>query len=405
MGQKRDREPPALEEPREGDPGLSTIWRALGQTHSAIAVLDERGTITYASPVLCSLVGRTTSDLEGSDLSAPPFDGDRAAERAYHEQALRGGEAIEREWKITTHDGRALSLLERASALHLDDGARRRVSTFVDVTRERALQADVAERQNASLRLLSRVMDTAPVMLVAMDVDGLITLADGKAFSVVGPSTETIGRSLEQMVNDPALSALMTRARQGEEARGTFSVGGESGFDAWVTPMRRRTTGEIAGTMLFAIDATERMQTERDLRSQLELVEHQRATIQALSTPLIRVSDEVVCLPLIGTLDADRAAEVTQRLLEGIGQHKAAFAVIDLTGVEVVDTTTADYLLRIVKTTRLLGAEGILCGIHPAVSQTMVHLGVELAAIRTMRTLREAIRYCVGARARRHARG
>jgi rsbT co-antagonist protein RsbR len=383
------------------EPGVPSMWRALAHVHSAIAALDESGKVVYANPALCALLGCGSSDLEGLDLTAAPFEREREEERAFHERVMHEDGKLEREWQIKSLDGRQLSLVEHASAARLDDERPHRLSTFVDVTLVRELQANLDERQNASLRLLARVMDTAPVMLVAMDVDGLITLADGRASSTLGQGADVIGQSFEEIVKDDSLAKLMTRARSGEEARGAFSVQEGIGFDAWITPMRRRTTGAIAGSMLFALDATERMQTERELRAQLELVEHQRETIRALATPLIQVWDGVVCLPIVGMLDSDRTTEITHTLLNGIVQHKASFAVLDLTGVEVVDTTTADFLLRVVKTTRLLGVEGILCGIHPAVSQAMVHLGVELAAIRTMRTLRDAVRYCIAMGGRR----
>jgi rsbT co-antagonist protein RsbR len=161
-------------------------------------------------------------------------------------------------------------------------------------------------------------------------------------------------------------------------------------------PLRHK--GDIYGVMGFAMDATERVRSERQLREKLELIERQSATIRALATPIIKVWDDVLCLPVIGTVDSARTADMMQGLLESISREQAQYAIIDLTGVEVVDTATADHLIQLFRAAKVLGVEGILCGIRPAVAQTVVALGLELQSVRTMRTLRDALRWCINRR-------
>ena len=84
-----------------------------------------------------------------------------------------------------------------------------------------------------------------------------------------------------------------------------------------------------------------------------------------------------------------------QGLLESIVREQARYAIVDLTGVEVVDTSTADHLIQLFRAARVLGVEGILCGIRPAVAQTVVALGLELGSVRTMRSLRDALKWCI----------
>ena len=87
-----------------------------------------------------------------------------------------------------------------------------------------------------------------------------------------------------------------------------------------------------------------------------------------------------------------------QGLLETIVREQARFAIVDLTGVEVVDTSTADHLIQLFRAAKVLGVDGVLCGIRPAVAQTVVALGLDLASVRTMRSLRDALKWCIRAR-------
>ncbi len=161
--------------------------------------------------------------------------------------------------------------------------------------------------------------------------------------------------------------------------------------------------GEVHGATGVALDASLRVRVERELRDKVDLVDRQSSAIRALATPVIQVWDQVLCLPVIGTVDSVRTAEMMQGLLESIVREQARYAIVDLTGVEVVDTSTADHLIQLFRAARVLGVEGILCGIRPAVAQTIVTLGLELGSVKTMRSLRDALKWCIVARAE-HAR-
>ncbi|WP_231511178.1 STAS domain-containing protein [Chondromyces apiculatus] len=142
-------------------------------------------------------------------------------------------------------------------------------------------------------------------------------------------------------------------------------------------------------------EVSERRQTEHDLREKLEVIRRQDEAIQALSTPVLQVWDGVLALPLIGTIDGRRAASLTERLLGEIVRTGSRFALLDLTGVEIVDTSTADHLLRVVGAVQLLGAQAIITGINPAVAQTLTSLGVDLSTFTTQQNLQEGLRYCI----------
>ena len=135
----------------------------------------------------------------------------------------------------------------------------------------------------------------------------------------------------------------------------------------------------------LALLTTEVYQIEREeviLRQQQEMLE--------LSTPVVQLWDNILALPLIGTLDSARTQVVMENLLQRIVETGAAIAIIDITGVPTVDTLVAQHLLKTVAAARLMGADCIISGIRPQIAQTIVHLGVELSTVVTKATLADA---------------
>jgi rsbT co-antagonist protein RsbR len=124
---------------------------------------------------------------------------------------------------------------------------------------------------------------------------------------------------------------------------------------------------------LYTIDVFQKTREEVIIRQQQEIAE--------LSTPVVKLWDEIVALPLIGTLDSVRTQVVMENLLQAIVDEQAAIAIIDITGVPTVDTLVAQHLLKTIAAARLMGADCIISGIRPQIAQTMVHLGVELNVV------------------------
>jgi rsbT co-antagonist protein RsbR len=115
----------------------------------------------------------------------------------------------------------------------------------------------------------------------------------------------------------------------------------------------------------------------------------------AVSTPIIQVWDDVLTMPVVGLVDSVRAADMKTALLAAVSRTGAKFAIIDLTGVDVVDTATADHLLRVMRAVHLLGARCVVTGIQPSVAQIIVGLGLGLPGVVTLRSLREGLRHCL----------
>jgi rsbT co-antagonist protein RsbR len=128
-----------------------------------------------------------------------------------------------------------------------------------------------------------------------------------------------------------------------------------------------------------------------ELEEKLEMVEQQRVAIRSLSTPIIEVWSGVLCLPVVGVMDTARSAEMTSALLQTIVEKETRYAIIDITGIDVMDTRTVDHFIRMAKAIRLLGAECALTGLNPHIAQTVVHMGLDLSDIVTHRSLRDAL--------------
>jgi len=164
-------------------------------------------------------------------------------------------------------------------------------------------------------------------------------------------------------------------------------------FTATVSPL----DGELA--LWVARNVTEQHELARAEEERValreQMLEAQRATLRELSTPLIPLADNVVVMPIVGTIDSTRAQQIMEVLLEGIAQYQCDAVLLDISGVRVVDTQVADALLRTAKAVKLLGAQVILTGISAEVAQTIVHLGADMSTIITQSNLQSGLRYAL----------
>ena len=167
------------------------------------------------------------------------------------------------------------------------------------------------------------------------------------------------------------------------QLRSKVSDSATLGAEVWTTTVMLDKLG------LFTIETYQKMREEVISRQQKELLE--------LSTPVVRLWENVLALPLIGTLDSSRTQVVMQNLLEAIVSTRSDIAIIDITGVPTVDTLVAQHLLKTVAAARLMGADCIISGIRPQIAQTIVHLGLTLSEVTTKATMADAIAHALDA--------
>lgn len=140
--------------------------------------------------------------------------------------------------------------------------------------------------------------------------------------------------------------------------------------DSWVDPIINKLVNEYSGSWEHTVSL-------------------QRVALQELSAPLIPVMRNITIMPLIGTIDTERAKQIMENLLEGVIKHNAEVVLIDITGVPVVDTMVAHHIIQAAEAVRLIGSTCILVGIRPEIAQTIVNLGIDLGKFPTKSSLRK----------------
>lgn len=191
---------------------------------------------------------------------------------------------------------------------------------------------------------------------------------------------DDIGRVTDEVVAGSASSAWFEHA--------PYRIRHADGRTLWVydyTVVLRDGEGEATHFYGYIMDITDRVARE-------ELIERQEAMIDNLGAPILQVWDDVLAVPLIGLLNNKRAALVTDALLSRVSDGQVRTAILDLTGVEVIDTSTAHHLGKMIRAVGLLGCECVISGMSPAVAQIVVSLDIDFTAFRIFRSLASALR-------------
>ncbi|PWV55867.1 STAS domain-containing protein [Chitinophaga sp. S165] len=218
----------------------------------------------------------------------------------------------------------------------------------------------------------------------------LQTLDNGNLEDVQSASFEPLYEVLE--------SISLSRAKQGYSPRetGTFVF---SLKDALLTTLQQEIKNDplqlLEESMKVSklIDSLGIVTFETFIKGREEVILRQTDEIAEISTPVIRVWDGIVAMPIIGTLDSSRTQVVMENLLQEIVLTSSSIAILDISGVPAVDSLVAQHLIKTVSATRLMGAECIISGIRPEIAQTVVHLGIDLSGIVTKATLASALKY------------
>lgn len=257
------------------------------------------------------------------------------------------------------------------------------------------LEQRVHELEQSEAEVSALFAAMSDVILV-LDSDGqYLKIAPTNPSLLYKPSEEMLGKTIHDIMPAEAADVFVGKIRHALETHQIVHIeyflpvqGGDVWFAGSVSPINDTTV------LWVARDVTERKKAEEQRRTmQDKIIQMQAATLAELSTPLIPISDRVLVMPLIGTIDTRRAQNVLDTLLHGIAEKQAEVVILDVTGVVTLDSQVADTLLKAAQAVQLLGARVVLTGIRPEVAQMLVGLGIDFSNIITRSTLQSGITY------------
>jgi rsbT co-antagonist protein RsbR len=368
-----------------------TLFKALADNApDAIGVADMEGKIVYANPAYSTLfnfdqgaVGMTILD------TLAPEEQERLP--AIVENIMTAG--IWRDNLLYQRtDGSRFTGQASGFAIKDHTGQTRWTAAII-----RDISAQV--QQERELRIFFALAENAPDCIAQVNLEGTITYANPAFQRITGYGPAMIGMHTAQFHDDPP-ERLQEIARQVAEQdlwQGEMVYRRKDG-SSFLAHSSSFTVRDSDGSLLtiagIARDLTEQHRVEAErMALQEQMIEVQRAALRELSTPLIPLADEVVAMPLIGSIDSGRAQQIIETLLEGVAEHQAEVVILDITGVQMVDTQVASALMRAAQAVKLLGARVVLTGIRPEVAQTLVGMGADLGDIVTLSNLQSGIAY------------
>jgi rsbT co-antagonist protein RsbR len=344
---------------------------------------------------------------------------DKARMAASIARSMQTSAPFELTSRVKLRSGEIRYLVTNASLERDKSGGFLWYGQIVDVTERKQLEQALAASEAAKARseaLYRQVVDALPV--------GVMVADQTRVFRVLNPVwQQLVGGEAEQPVGDPAhvygiYQADGVSLLNLEESGFTRALRGESVEEELVIKNPRRegevrlhTTwsplldehGAVWGELGTFQDITLQRQLEMELRARnaelgaseavkADLIERLRHSIDELSNPILEVWDDVLVMPIIGVVDSKRTADMVRRLLAEVTRSQARFVIIDLTGVEVVDTRTADHLMKLMRKVEIVGARCVLTGICAAVAETLVDIGVDFGRLSTLRNLKHGLR-------------
>lgn len=268
------------------------------------------------------------------------------------------------------------------------------------------MQRTIAELQQ-SRALFEALVENSPSNISAIDLEKRLLLVNRASERDTGMSRgDLVGKTQYELYGAEVVAEWDISDRQVIEQRQPLSVenimplaDGDHYFLAIKFPLFDEQNNVYAiGTVTTDITEQKKIEQAR-LALQQATIDSQRSALRELSTPLVPIAEGVVAMPLVGEIDSQRAQQILEALLEGISQRQATTAIIDITGVKVVDTHVAQALMRAAQAAGLLGSQVVLTGIGPEVAQSLVQLGTDLGRIVTRSDLQSGIAFALGTQA------
>ncbi|MDC0745856.1 PAS domain-containing protein [Polyangium mundeleinium] len=403
--------PPREERAPDPEGELAVLRAAFRDLADAVIISDHEGRLVHCNDAATKMLGAGLAHLQPADWAdtyhvflpdgVTPFPSSEfPLQRALRGEITEGVGMLARSEALP--EGVSLSVSGRpirdkdgellgAVVVFGDVGVRKRYEAERERRRNADAQRIAAEKDRLRLaRILQGFLDNLDVVVWAIDDKGICTFHDGRGVESAGLTRgQLVGQNFFEIYSGDHLQ----RALAGNHVH-VIDDGEGVIWEHWMVPVAEEDK-RISGVIGMSVNVTEPHKAKLELEGKLALIQRQQEVILNLETPIIQVWDHVLTLPMVGVVDSRRAARVTDDLLAAVARTQSRFAILDLTGVEVVDTATAAHMLNILSAVRLLGAEGIITGIRPTVAQTMISLGLDLSRVRTLATLRDGLGFAI----------
>jgi len=244
---------------------------------------------------------------------------------------------------------------------------------------------------NIDNNLSTEILNQLPTPVMAVNKDLELIFLNSAGCGLLGRELKELeGHFCYDLFNSQHCQTeecMMKRVMGGEEpatVRNTVNINGQNMPIEYTADVLKDKNGKIIGGLEYIIDITETVRQEQKLQNQSR-------TIMEISTPVIKLWDRILMLPVIGVVDSFRAQQMMDKMLNEINKTSSKVIILDIQGVAAVDTAVANHLIKIAKATSLMGCKCVLSGISPAVAQTLVQLGIDLGSINTNSNLQEAM--------------
>jgi len=372
----------------------------------AMIGFDLDGTVLWSNSRFCELMGYRAEELVGEHHSVF-VEPDYASSPAYQTfwADLRSGKSLQAEFRRLTKEGGDVWLQASYNAVLGADG---KPTQVVKVA------SDITSAKRASLANAGLVDAIERSMaVIEFKPDGSIVRANERFLSAVGYEAADLVGAHHRMLVKPedaataAYNEFWATLAAGRVVAGQFERRRKNGESVWLEATYNPIVdvdGHITRVIKFATDITDKFESarqvaenavamERTLQHALAVEARRKAldeALKAVATPVIPIWEGILLLPLVGIIDSSRASEIMHSLLARISEQQSKLALIDISGVPVVDTGVANQLIKITKAANLMGCETVISGLSPVIARTIVELGIDVASINTTATLQEA---------------
>jgi len=418
----------------QGEGAIATLDRELTRLRALVEMApvgmfetDVAGRCVFVNARWSEIAGMTQEEPLGDGWAEAIHPDDRASVFNEWSRCAEHQTLFKMKYRFRRPDGVVTWVLGQASGLQ--DAAGRLtgyIGTLTDITDRQAAE-DIARAQvhlreqveesaarlaeaNQDLELFAALIENASDAIAITGTDEILRFANPSFRALLGFDEKAAPRSIFELLGleGAAASSLRAALVSGRRYHTATSLRSQQGdtfpADIGCFGVRDPRTGQLRIAIVVRDLTDLRRAEEQRSELQAQVIRAQEEAIRELSTPLLPLADQVIAMPLVGAIDARRAQQILETLLEGVGEHRAEVAILDVTGVRTMDTQVADLLMRAARAARLLGADVVLTGISPVVAQTLIELGVEMGTLKTLSTLERGIAHALRRRSSAKAR-